>query len=89
MKITRTKQQIDAAKMRKEIANNGCDVCPCCGETKSIRDYMDKRIFFKGIKHSTPYCIDKGFIRIKQFYIDRYECLTCGAKWESEPYEWM
>ena len=50
---------------------------------------MNKHIFFKGIEHSTPYCIDKGFIRIKQFYIDRYECLTCGAKWESEPYEWM
>ena len=35
MKITRTSQAALSAQQRSQLANAGCKVCPCCGETKS------------------------------------------------------
>ncbi len=88
MKITRTKEQIDAAEHRRKIANKGCDVCPCCGETKTRSDYItEQHQYFKGIKSLLPIRKEMGFIKIRYIHIDRYKCLTCGAEWQSEPYE--
>lgn len=40
MKITRDSRKVDKRKLAKAEANKGCDICPCCGETKSIFDYI-------------------------------------------------
>lgn len=40
MKITRDSRKADKRQLTKAEANKGCDICPCCGETKSIFDYI-------------------------------------------------
>lgn len=95
MKITKTDKEVSNSNLRKSIANQGCDVCPCCGETKTCEDYTDEEGVMsfllngypKGISYFTckNYC--KGFFKMKYMQIDCYVCYTCGAEWESEPYE--
>ena len=87
MKITKTNKMHNGAIARRTIANKGCDVCPCCGENKDAVEYMEEGIFNKGIFSGIvkDYC--KGFFKMKYMQIDCYSCETCGAEWESEPYE--
>lgn len=90
MKVTRTPQDYGDCMTRKAIANRGCNVCPCCGETKNKMDYIAEGIFDKGIR-SGLICKHwaQGILRTKYMQIDCYSCDTCGAAWESEPYERM
>ena len=87
MKITKTNKDANNSKIRKEIANQGCNKCPCCGETRSFYEAMEKGGKFQGILNATckNYC--KGIFKMKYMQIDCYKCETCGAEWESEPYE--
>ena len=87
MKITKTNKDVNNSNIRKKIANQGCYICPCCGETKSFHDYVTESGIFKGILDVTcrNYC--KGFFKMKYMQVDCYKCETCGAEWESEPYE--
>lgn len=47
MKITRTSQAALSAQQRSQLANAGCKVCPCCGETKSEMEYFKEGIYNK------------------------------------------
>lgn len=90
MKVTRTPQDYEDRMTRKAIANRGCNVCPCCGETKNKMDYIAEGIFNKGVR-SGLICKHwaQGILRTKYMQIDCYSCDTCGAEWESEQYERM
>ena len=77
MKIIKTKEQADALKLNKEKANEGCDRCPCCGKA-----YYG----FTVSKLCKTWCT--GFFKTRHYKIDVYTCSSCGAVWESEPYEY-
>lgn len=84
MRITRTSDRAKFLETVKQNANIGCDKCPCCGETKSSMEYYSNKGIVSGISKTWF----KGFFKVKSMRCDCYSCLTCGAKWESEPYEW-
>lgn len=88
MKITKSNRDNELSKMRREIANKGCDVCPCCGEKKHNYEYIEEGQSNKGI--SGGYIVKnwcKGLFKMKYMQVDCYKCYTCGAEWESDPYE--
>ncbi len=89
MKITKPASVVAMTEAQKIAANAGCQRCPCCGETKTDVEYMKEDIFNKGISFGL---ISKtwveGIFRMKHMKSDCYKCYTCGAEWESEPYQW-
>lgn len=86
MKITKTNKDVINRNHRKSLANEGCDKCPCCGETKELRfDYENGTT---GIDSGMRRDWREGFFKPKHMRVDCYTCHTCGAEWESEPYEW-
>lgn len=101
MRITKIPEDVSREKKIRETALAGCDVCPCCGETKSDLYYYKKGIADKGITtricnkswYGKKYEIDKGMLysifsleKNKYYQVERFSCLTCGAEWESDPY---
>lgn len=78
MKIIKTQEQANKLKIGKEIANRGCNVCPCCGEKYGS----------KGLRIPTCRTWCTGFFKTKHYKVDTYSCDSCGAVWESEPYEY-
>ena len=90
MRITKTSTQVSASKRRREIANIGCNKCPCCGETMSIAEAIKKGYGLKrgisSISMSRP--VSKGLFSNEYKTVDIYSCRKCGAEWESEPYDW-
>lgn len=66
-------------------ANEGCRTCKRCGEMNAFYVTLDGRV--GGI--STSYEVwSEGFLKLKHMRKDKYCCRTCGAEWESEPYEY-
>lgn len=88
MKITKTNKEYSNEIKRRKDANKGCKVCPCCGEKKTLDYYIEKGKGIKGISGGLYSNIIKGFFNPKILRVDCYRCYTCGAEWESEPYEW-
>ena len=87
MKITKHGVDLEAVAQMKEaerIAKLDCDKCPCCGEAKSAYNYY----FEEGVEER---CTSREFVgreKNKKLYeTTHYQCYTCGAQWESEPYE--
>lgn len=65
-------------------------ICPCCGETKQFQIIHNKftgRDQFIGVDYISTRTECKGIIRTKLICTDVFMCHTCGAKWESDPYE--
>lgn len=89
MKITRTADDVQARNERRRKANEGCGVCPCCGETKNHFYYKCRNIWDRrGIDYGlTAKRWTKGIFIKRHMRIDVYHCGTCGADWESNPYE--
>lgn len=87
MKITRTAEQVARAKKAYETAHKGCYKCPCCGETKSDMAYLNEGTINKGISGGVCKSWASGIFRTRYMRVDCYSCGTCGAQWESEPYE--
>lgn len=64
----------------KRIANIGCDRCPNCGQDRFTSSFI-----------KSGGGLSSGILVMDRFpvgsnYVDRYECLDCGCKWESDPY---
>ena len=87
MKITKTRAQAQEEAAERAKANEGCDICPECGETWPAAElYMEappRRN--QGIEGPSQ----RTFPRMARGYwgVDCYRCKTCGAEWESEPYK--
>lgn len=88
MKIVKTSKEARQEKMGREAANAGCTICPCCGEKKSWWHYMRKGKPNKGVSsHGIVRRWSQGVFRPRMMQCDVYYCNTCGAEWESDPYE--
>lgn len=95
MKIIKTPDSQDEKKIAKARALEGCNVCPYCGETK---EYFDPKRLLESIINNISFEYDgieclgeflhgSVFALIKNLFVTRYKCHTCGAEWESEPYK--
>lgn len=80
MKITKLPNSIDPKEKEKELATKGCDKCPCCGETK---DWLKNGAGIMAFPLTTE---EVKFFSVKYYDKMYYRCFTCGAEWESEPY---
>lgn len=89
MKITKGADKLAQEKLNKERASIGCDKCPVCGETRKFMDVLTKEKKTGGILASTCTTYSKGFFKSRSYRVDHYSCQTCGAKWDSEPYEYF
>lgn len=92
MKITHSGDRHKVVMANKAVANAGCGVCPTCGETHTAVHYIHKGILNMGILSGMcrTWCEIKwfGFGKDRHMKVDCYHCLTCGCRWESEPYEY-
>ena len=87
MKVTKTADYVSALNAQKASANAGCQQCPCCGETKKDWEYIEEGIINKGISGGWYKSWAEGWFRMRSMRCDCYKCYTCGAEWESEPYQ--
>lgn len=91
MKITK-RTYPEQLEQRKLAANVGCDVCPCCGETKTTLYYITTKPAFastKGIVENFRLEYGRAPLfsrRVPVYRIDTYYCFSCGCRWESEKY---
>ena len=88
MRITKSSKMASREQSEKEIANAGCRKCPCCGEEKTLIQYISEGVSGKGISGGVCKTWAEGFIHMKHMKCDCYHCHTCGAEWESDPYQW-
>ena len=89
MKITKSSEVTSSFTAMKATANIGCNVCPCCGETKSWFQYMEEDgVCNKGVSGGLAKSWIEGVFRLRCMKCDCYKCYSCGAEWESEPYQW-
>ena len=44
MKITKTNKEYLNLEERRNIANRGCDECPCCGERRDAIKHMEWKL---------------------------------------------
>ena len=80
MDITKTSDRASFLKMVKQNANKGCDKCPYCGEPYKMPSLISKEWYeSSGLL---------GLGRSKHMKVECYSCRSCGAEWESDPYEW-
>ncbi len=90
MRIIKTSNEANRLAQAKEAANKGCDKCPCCGEAKSWDRYMQEGISSKGIlKGVGDRTWIAGLFHKRNMRCDGYKCKSCGAEWESDPYQWQ
>lgn len=88
MKITKTYEQVSAYRKQKEVANRGCDICPCCHEKMSLKEAIKSEYgLTRGISSiSISRPVKTGLFSSEYKTVNIYSCNRCGAEWESEPY---
>ena len=88
MKIIRTADQVYSNNKQKEIANRGCNICPCCNEKMSLSEAIKKgKGLNRGISSVVIYrVINTCLFSSKYKKVTVYSCHRCGAEWESDPY---
>lgn len=75
--------------VRQAHADEGCSVCPNCGENKSADDYFyDSGLSNRGIFSSTTEEWEDNAEKVRRIRKDHFYCLTCKARWEGKPYVW-
>lgn len=90
MVITKTSKEVKHFDALREIANRGCNKCPCCGETRTLIECI-KQGEIKGISSGIEKTWTEGglFKPTRYMKCDCWSCNTCGAEWESDSYEYM
>ncbi|MBD9339948.1 MAG: hypothetical protein EGQ54_04055 [[Ruminococcus] lactaris] len=99
MRITKLPNKDDPKSIAKELALQGCDKCPYCGETREWSVDKNTRKLY-GIKKNLVSWYGKKcerdnnsfFLRFKfekyrYWEVVCFKCYMCGAEWESDPYE--
>lgn len=87
MKIIKNPDKDNANHKRhlRETVLKECYTCPFCGETR-LFDGNNYGILDE--KYRTEY-IKTGFMKQELMQINTFECVSCGAKWESDPFKNM
>lgn len=85
MRITKTIDQVNQLKSSRIKANEGCYVCPNCGNTKIANSFYINSDSDSIIK-LTSYVVKESLFKYKSGTIDHYKCRKCGVEWESEIY---
>lgn len=87
MKITRVPNNCNMDLYLKQKSLNECKICPFCGESKEVGWFSDNKV--KGVMNSfsRDVWVRTGLFKKEHMKVSIFECLTCGAKWESEPYK--
>lgn len=83
MKITKLPDDMDPYKIAEKLAEEEGKRCPCCGEEKSF--YTSLRGGIRELLCSDTKTI--GLIHRREIAWKKFRCSTCGAEWQSEPYE--
>lgn len=92
MKIVKTASETPAEIMKREKANEGCSICPCCGEDM---DSLEAIKGGHGLKRViTPRIVEvskkEGWFsqeyKLEYKLVKKYHCSKCGTEWESDPY---
>ena len=89
-KLEEKKKFFEEYNARRAKATEGCDTCPCCGETKTQDEYLDpgnrnNKIVRVTMVDTEPLGFFSFKKKIMHFYI--YECMNCHAKWRSELFD--
>lgn len=91
MKITKNPDKYDMNVYLKEKVLKECYTCPFCGENRKFGISMDKDGVPKshGIQDGIYYNIYVSVSLFKKqlMKVNKFSCTTCGAKWESDPYD--
>lgn len=75
MKITKYPDDMNPYKIAEDLARKECRVCPCCGRRESVME---------------RWCDNEktvGIIHRKTINYLSFKCWSCGAQWDSEPFE--
>ncbi len=88
MKITKTANEAITEMMKRQTANQGCNICPCCGETMDILEAIKNGYALKRgiISHIVEVPKKNRWFSQKYELVEKYHCNKCGAEWESDPY---
>lgn len=86
MRVTKFSDLRSICKPSRDVANQGCNVCPCCGEVKTIFEWFEAGESEKGIMGGIQKEYSGSTTDGEHIYIDAYLCYTCGTEWESDPY---
>lgn len=80
------KDKLEELEQLRAKANEGCSVCPICGETHA---YNSERI--NGLHKQTGLLKQFHSREVLEWFtwkkVDYYFCYTCGSEWTSEPYK--
>ena len=85
MKIIKTSDDAIKEKAARAKANEGCSICPCCGNSKLVKPFEKPLSQIEQNDGIVMYTYGaEDFWKIGK--IDSYTCNKCGAQWESEIY---
>ena len=88
MKITKLPNEQEPKYISKQKALEGCYKCPYCGEDSSWEYNIMVKGYDEGVEQDEIFANKKVFINLFKIYKKTtFACHTCGAEWESEPYE--
>lgn len=79
MRITKVPNKDDINFLNKQKALRNCNVCPYCGKNVNS-DY----VFIPVLR--TEY-VKTGIFKKERVKVSEFECKSCGAQWESDPYK--
>lgn len=94
MKITKKPDEFDMNVYLREKVLKECYTCPFCGEMRTYNPFKaDKSgklikpygVWDRNIYHNKSVTV--GFLKRKTMKIKHFQCMSCGAKWESDPYD--
>ena len=75
MKITKYPDDMNPYKIAEDLARKECRVCPCCGRKEGVQERLINN-------RKTD-----GFFHRKTIDYLSFRCWSCGAQWDSEPFE--
>lgn len=94
MKITKNPDKYDMNLYLREKVLKECYTCPFCGEMRSYNPFHVNEdgklaepygVYDTNVYHNVK--VNVGLLKRKDMKVKHFQCMTCGAKWESDPYD--